>query len=516
MNEQDLRIQLKRHFSYDSFRTGQLDIIQSVLHKQDTLAVLPTGTGKSICYQLPALIQQGTTIIVSPLISLMIDQVKQLKANQIKDVVALSSFMNNQEKRAVFSSISTYKMIFISPEMMQQQAVITMLKKLHISLFVIDEAHCISQWGHAFRPDYLRLQSVIHNLGNPPLLALTATAPPQVQDDICHALHRPQMNRLIYPMDRPNIGLFIKKAQTEQEKTDQLQQAISTYDVPTLIYFSSRKQAEQTAAQLTKAFQERRIAFYHGEMEQGDRIVVQQQFMNDQIDIICCTSAFGMGINKGNIRLIIHYHYPGQLESFIQEIGRAGRDGEQSISLVFDTPFDMSLPLYFIEQELPSENVIDAVIQALDTNETVSFHKENELELRTTLEINDIQWRFLLYQLEIHGMIKENTIYPTSNMNDIMVSIKKNRTMRFTQQTEKMHDAGAWLRENNCLRKHLYAHFQDTFEPVNSLCCSNCDGEQADWDLQPVDKRPKTEHSWERKLYQLLSLGGNHESTRTD
>ncbi len=516
MNEEQLHIQLKKYFSYDSFRPGQLDIIQSILQQQDTLAVLPTGTGKSVCYQLPALIQEGMTIIVSPLISLMIDQVKQLKAKQIKDVVALSSFMNIQEKRHVFSKISSYKMIFISPEMMQQQSVISMFKKLHVSLFVIDEAHCISQWGHAFRPDYLRLQSVIHDLGNPPLLALTATAPPEVQNDICHALHRPHMTRLIYPMDRPNIGLFVKKAETEEEKNDYLLQTVTTYDIPTLIYFSSRKQAEKMAKELAEALPDRRIAFYHGEMAQEDRIVVQQQFMNDQIDLVCCTSAFGMGINKGNIRLVIHYHFPGQLEAFIQEIGRAGRDGEKSISLVFDTPFDASLPLYFMEQELPSKDVIDSVVQAFHTKEVIYFQKEKELELQLAFDINEIQWRFLLYQLEIHGMMKENMIYPVSNIDNIRLSIQKNRVKRFMQQKEKLNDAQVWISGKDCFRQRLYTHFQDTFERVHSLCCSHCDGDEVNWGFEPSIKRERTEQSWKRKLYELLSLGGTHESTRAN
>src|SRR5699024_248465 len=172
MDENIILQQLKKHFSYDQFRTGQLEIIQSVLAEHDTLAVLPTGTGKSICYQLPALMLEGTTIIVSPLISLMIDQVKELHAKHIKKVVAITSLMNYQERQKVFANIQSYKMIFISPELLQYASIIRQLKKLSVSLFVIDEAHCISQWGHAFRPDYLRLVHVIHQLNHPTVLAL--------------------------------------------------------------------------------------------------------------------------------------------------------------------------------------------------------------------------------------------------------------------------------------------------------------------------------------------------------
>lgn len=512
MNEDSLRKLLQKHFSYDNFRTGQLEIIQSILQQQDTLAVLPTGTGKSICYQLPALVQKGPTVIVSPLISLMFDQVKELKAMQKKRVVAITSFMNHKEREDVFSKIDFYQMIFISPELLQQKKILSMLTSLDISLFVIDEAHCISQWGHAFRPDYLRLEHVIKTLKNPPVLALSATAPPQVLKDIEGALNRPGMKRFIYPMDRTNIGLFVQHVQTEEEKKELLEKVTSLYDVPTLIYFSSRIQAEKIATFLSEVLPNRHVAYYHGELEQSDRIIVQQQFMNDQLDIICCTSAFGMGINKANIRLVIHYHYPGQLEPFIQEFGRAGRDGNQSISLVLYAPYDASLPAFFIEQELPNEEVIDAVLNEIQTGKWQTFHEKTKNELKGIYDINEVQWRFLLYQLEIHGMMRRSTFQSVENLDEVGQSIKHKRLSRLTEQWENKNIADAWVYARGCLREKLYTNFQKNYEHVHSYCCSNCHSGITDWNLLSINKKDQQNQPWNLKLQKLLNVGGFNEA----
>src|SRR5699024_7142037 len=213
--------------------------------------------------------------------------------------------------------------------------IIQLLQQRKVSLFVIDEAHCISQWGHDFRQDYLRLHEVIVQLEEPTILALTGTATEAVQTDIMNQLKRKTMKTHRFQVERDNIALFVQHIDgNEQHKLEALQNITDNYHVPTIIYFSSRKKAEEVATYLQHEHPERAIAYYHGGMEQLDRLRVQQQFMNDQISIICSTSAFGMGINKKNIRLIIHYHPPSEIESFIQEIGRAGRDGAQSVSIL--------------------------------------------------------------------------------------------------------------------------------------------------------------------------------------
>src|SRR5690625_1139430 len=271
---------LKSHFNFPAFRTGQKEIIQDIMQGSDVLGVLPTGSGKSLCYQLPAKLLSGTTIVVSPLISLMIDQVKQLKAIQFKEVVALNSFMEYAERRQVYEQLHTYKLVYVSPELLQKESLLAYLQQVDISLFVIDEAHCISQWGHEFRPDYLRLHSVIEMLNNPPILALSATANEDVQADIIHALKRPKMIKHIYPIDKPNIAFHVVRLQDEDEKLHTLTKLVSTYRVPTLIYFSRREDTENIAHRLATQLVDRKVAFYHGGLDAFDRLMIQQQFMN--------------------------------------------------------------------------------------------------------------------------------------------------------------------------------------------------------------------------------------------
>ena len=357
MSKVDSLFYLKKYFKYESFQEGQQEIIDDILQGHDVLGVLRTGSGKSLCYQLPAIMLPGSTIVVSPLISLMIDQVRQVKSYHYKEVVALHSFQNREERMSVLNQLHRYKLIYISPELLQQEIVLNKLKRMKISLFVIDEAHCISQWGYDFRPDYLRLKTIIETIGQPTILALTATATPEVQEDIMEKLAQKTMKQHIYPMDRRNISLLVHHLKREESKLDLLTYLISTYNQPIIIYFSSRKVAEQTASTLSERIGSRKVAYYHGGMNNEDRLKIQQQFMNDQLTVICCTSAFGMGINKNNIRIVIHYHLPIQLESYIQEIGRAGRDGENSISILLYEDGDEQIPLHIIENELPTKEI---------------------------------------------------------------------------------------------------------------------------------------------------------------
>src|SRR5690625_4050779 len=236
-----LETYLKNIFGWTSFKMGQREIISDILAGEDVLGVLPTGSGKSLCYQLPAQILPGLTIVVSPLISLMEDQEKQLKARGIKNVVAINSFLSYQDRQHIYNHLNQYKLIFVSPEILQQDALLNRLKVLTISLFVIDEAHCISQWGHEFRPDYLRLAKIIEQLNHPPILALSATVTKQIEQDILLSLNRPKMNKHIYPINRENIVLNVKRVHNDEEKNTFIRKLLSNRRVPTLIYFSSRK-----------------------------------------------------------------------------------------------------------------------------------------------------------------------------------------------------------------------------------------------------------------------------------
>jgi ATP-dependent DNA helicase RecQ len=503
-----LEDELAKHFGYNSFRSGQKEIISDVMRGKDVLGILPTGSGKSICYQLPAKVLPGVTVVVSPLISLMLDQVKELKASNFKEVVALNSFLDYEKKKYTFKTLHQYKLIYVSPEMLQQKELQFYLKRLSISLFVIDEAHCISQWGHEFRPDYQKLKSVIAELGDPPVLALSATATREVQEDIIQSLGRNQMIKHIFPMDRSNIAISIHEVLDNEEKLDIITSILSEYKVPSLIYFSSKNAAETISQRLMDRLPGHRIAFYHGGMEQMDRIAIQQQFMNDQIDIICCTSAFGMGINKNNIRFVFHYHFPGQIESYIQEIGRAGRDGKQSVSILLYYKRDMFLPQQMIESELPSDEVLlqvyQLIINSQNTNKNLPLDFTN---IRSLIEISEVQWRFIISQLEKHGIKQEYGLkYEQSKIDKVFQQIKSIRNERFHLKQEKLQVMLHWIHSESCLREGLYTKFQNGYTKLEELCCSNCGFSWKDFNPEQTElqKHPST---WERKLSRLLLLG---------
>lgn len=498
---------LRQYFGYTQFQPGQKQIIADVLAGKDVLGILPTGSGKSLCYQLPAKIMPGLTIVVSPLISLMIDQVRQMKAYVYKEVAALHSFHPYQEKKAILQDLHRYKLIFVSPELLQQQEMIAVLKRQRISLFVIDEAHCISQWGYDFRPDYLRLKTVIQGFGKCPVLALTGTASTDVQADICHKLDRPNMIRHVYSMERTNIALIVDDCLTMEEKDERLRDYIRQVHAPSLIYFSSRKKAESVADMLHRAFPERRVSFYHAGMDNMERLKVQQQFIEDQLDIVCCTSAFGMGINKPNIRLIIHYHLPTRLEAFIQEIGRAGRDGNESVSIVLYNKVDWKIPAAIIDNELPSSEEVVQVFKTLASLvQTRTLLPKKESEQRELFQVDEVKWRFLYYQLEDHGVIINGSIVENRMLwQRTMQELFTFCTARTTEKHRKLQELIRWTESQSCYRKALYQTLQHKVREQVEPCCSLCGFMLQKWvaDLHPVENR-QTNLTWQSHLRTLL------------
>ncbi|MFD2045892.1 RecQ family ATP-dependent DNA helicase [Ornithinibacillus salinisoli] len=517
IEEMNLEQQLLRYFNYSSFRSGQKEIIKDVLSQKDILGVLPTGSGKSICYQLPATLLDGVTIVVSPLISLMEDQVKQLRATNFKEVVAINSFLEPTIRNKVIQHINQYKLVYVSPELLQQKELINRLKKINISLFVIDEAHCISQWGHEFRPDYLKLKQVIKELGSPTILALSATATKTVQEDILKVLDKPNIVKHIYPMDRNNITLTVKEVVDNQEKIEVILNVLSTYRVPTLIYFSSRQVAEQVSSILSHKIPTLRIAFYHGGMEQIDRITIQQQFMSDQLDVICCTSAFGMGINKNNIRLIIHYHFPPQIESYIQEIGRAGRDGGSSVSLLLYAKRDEYIPWHMIQKELPSEEQLRSFFDLL-RNQHITMGEHADIDyISEQIELNETQRKFIHYQLENHDMIENNIIkLEEKYWEELFYKINYYRKDRSYVKENKIKEIVSWMNSKECLRENLYRKFQDSYSEPIEQCCSNCGFSFQHWKPEQVKIVTDDSGNWENKLRKLLLLGETDETVRSN
>jgi len=513
IQSKDLETRLNQHFQFDRFREGQKEIITDVMADKDVLGILPTGSGKSLCYQLPAMLLPGTTVVISPLISLMNDQVKQLKSMNFKQVIAFNSFIDSGTRRIALKNLSAYKLIYVSPELLQDQHVQTQLKRISISLFVVDEAHCISQWGHEFRPDYLKLNDTIQLIGNPPVLALSATAPQAVQDDIIHSLKRPNMVKHIYPMDRENIALSICRVQHDTDKMEKITNLLETYHVPTLIYFSSRRAAEMVTDELLGKLPTKRIAFYHGGMEPIDRIAIQQQFMNDQLDVVCCTNAFGMGIDKNNIRLIIHYHFPPQLEAFIQEVGRAGRDGKASVSVLLYSEQDTYLPQNMIEQDLPTEDQLRHVVQYVANMPSNQISPKFDDCMAHKLQVNEIQWRFIHYQLEKNDILNNNKIVDLpKHWKHVFDIINTHRKKRKQLKQAKLMDMISWMNETECLRKHLYKHFQRGYQTPTMFCCSNCGLSWDKWQPEQSVNKTKALGTWQAKLTKVLCIGENDES----
>lgn len=369
---------LQHYFGYPSLRPGQKKAIQSVVsERRDTACIMPTGGGKSICYQIPALLMEGTTIVISPLISLMKDQVDALNQLGIQAAYVNSSLGHNEiaERLSVFKE-GGYKLFYVTPERLTSPEFIRAISHIHIPLVAIDEAHCISQWGHDFRPSYRHIEGFLNSLGTRPVvLALTATATPEVHEDICTQLGIEKENTVFTGFSRDNLTFKILKGENRDRFIESYVE--KNRSEAGIIYTATRKEAERISSRLSQ----KGIAAgcYHGGMDDEERDRQQDLFLNDEISVMTATSAFGMGIDKSNIRYVIHAQIPKNMESYYQEAGRAGRDGLDSECILLFSPQDIRLQRFLIEQSTEDEDIRAQDVKKL--RQMVDFcHTEGCLE----------------------------------------------------------------------------------------------------------------------------------------
>jgi len=404
-----LENQLQKYFGFNSFKKGQKEVILKIMKGQSAVAIFPTGAGKSLCYQLPAMLLPGITLVVSPLLSLMKDQLDFLLEHNIS-AARLDSTLNRKEYNEILGKAKNgeLKILMISVERFKNERFRYHLQKMNISLLVIDEAHCISEWGHNFRPEYLKLPVYQKEFEIKQILLLTATATQQVVDDMCRKLNVPRENVTITGFYRENLFLQITPT-NESEKGEKLVQRIKeSSEAPTIVYVTLRKTAEDVAELL--CLNKINAHPYHAGMKSEERELIQNQFMNGELDCVVATIAFGMGIDKENVRRVIHYDLPKSIESYSQEIGRSGRDGEKSFCEVLANRDNINILENFIYGDTPEKDSIYKLVYNIKHNGGFAW----EVKLRALsneLNIRMLALKTLLVYLDMEGIITPKFTY---------------------------------------------------------------------------------------------------------
>ncbi|OHR61458.1 ATP-dependent DNA helicase RecQ [Staphylococcus sp. HMSC061G12] len=451
---------LKKWFGFDSFKEGQKPIIENVLNHQHTLGILPTGSGKSLCYQLPTYIKQKPTLIISPLISLMDDQVMQMRKNGERSVSYIHSGMSYEEKMKNLKQLKSSKFIFLSPEFILHQDNIKWIDSIDLGMIVLDEAHCITEWGYDFRPHYALIGRITKKFPKATLLALTATAPLHLQEDI-EDIVQTKLKVVKTKMSRDNIMLSHLNFENNAEKNEWLKSFIE-HSGPTIIYVSSKKKCRELAQMI---YDEGYLTgIYHGDLSYQERQTVQQQFIQNKIPMIVATSAFGMGINKPDIRTVIHYHLPVSPSSYLQEIGRAGRDGQLSQAISLYQPDDY----FLLETILFADIITEADIDAFDQGANLPEQKAEILDvLATQYTIEQIKMIF-----SISGQRKKEGLLTMMGYKNL-TTCRRHYLMSYFGETitptEKCCDNDNTIQPINVLNKKKVARKMDYLEKLNQI-----------------------------------------------
>ena len=488
MFEVDLQAALRTHFNFPAFRPGQEAAIRHVLNGCHTLVVMPTGSGKSLIYQLAALQLPGTTLVISPLVALMKDQVDHLTRRGIS-ATFINSTLTSSEQTARLRALSEgcFKIVLVAPERLRSRPFRDALARLPISLLAVDEAHCLSQWGHDFRPDYLHIAEARADLNTPaqlhaPItLALTATATPRVQDDIIQLLGLDRAERFITGFNRPNLTLEVFSTPDVKAKLNFLQDFLVQVEGASsasggIIYTGTRRDAEEVT-DFVREVAHVAVAYYHGSLDTETRTRVQDAFMAGDLPIVVATNAFGMGIDRPDVRFVLHYTVPGTLEAYYQEAGRAGRDGLPARAILLYSPKDTSLQEFFIENDAPSLDELRAVYGYLRRSAVTRL---DDIERATGLP--QIKARVAIEQLEIaqavrrapdedRGIIRvEVQALAANQLQAVAAQVQARREHKY-RQLEVMVD---YAETNACRRRSILRHFGDSGSADAPLCCDNC------------------------------------------
>ena len=488
---------LRQLFGFESFRPGQREACEAALAGRDALVVMPTGSGKSLCYQLPALVSDDLAIVVSPLVALMQDQVEALRARGHERVALVNSQQDSAVNRAAIDAAlaGELRLLYVAPERFSAPGFLDRIRAARIGLFVVDEAHCVSQWGHDFRPDYFRLADAARYVGARSLMASTATATPQVAADVVRRLALRDAVHVTTGFDRPNLSFAVARPAPHQKRTLLAEALRDPAARPAIVYAGTRAGAEELAEALPAATGARTGA-YHAGLPRERRAAVQRAFLADEIDIIVATNAFGMGVDKPNVRTVVHATVPGSLEAYYQEAGRGGRDGAPARALLLAENRDKALHVHFIKRDELADGMAERVAAALrDAAAEDARYDLDGWRVEAAAGCNEEQLRALIGHLARAGVI-DPLPAPPERLAGRVVADFDGRAAGFCRASigdaararwRQYRDVWAYVEEDGCRRRRILRHFGDGSEPVGgSPCCDVCDAGLVP-DLPPPD-----------------------------